>query len=176
MNTNKLNPLALVVVGIGALGCLFVSCVCAGLVKIATSKEGFAGMQKRIEEERQEKERRAAEAAAPKPPARWLRAETNNQIWIDDFTERWATNRISAEARFKGKLVIVRGMVAKVDTSIVGTPYVKMHGQRIFGGVTFYFSKEDIDALEDLRAEDALSIDGVCTGSSTFENCKIVAK
>jgi len=80
----------------------------------------------------------------------------------------YAVNEVAADAKYRGRILGVRGVVDSIGRDILDNPYVTLRG----GGpsdswwVHRTFPKEKSGDLVDLRPGDRVTIGGICKGKS----------
>jgi|GEM_PF-2402870 len=106
-------------------------------------------------------------------------AQTNSVTTIsaNELDIEYGKNEISAENKYKGKLIIVTGKVTEISTAFDGTPYVSIASD-IYGMayVKCYF--EDKNSITSINTDDKVKIEGVVSnytyGHPTLEQCSFV--
>lgn len=88
-------------------------------------------------------------------------------------------NEIAADAQVKDVVIEVNGKISTIGKDFLGNPYVALYADSYgFETVNCYFSKNNVDSLASLSAEDKVTIRGECTGFSllcvVLEDCELV--
>ena len=78
---------------------------------------------------------------------------------------------------FKGKTVIVSGIIHDIDKDIMGTPYVVIGGSGFLDGVQCMFDRSEISTVARLSIGQAVSlrgkVEGQLIGNVLIEKCKL---
>lgn len=80
--------------------------------------------------------------------------------YIVDLYER---NELAADARFKGKRIVLWGRVSEVKRGIGGAPYIIFHKHGI-RSVQAFFEENDVAELSRLVPGIPIAIVGICRG------------
>jgi hypothetical protein len=93
-----------------------------------------------------------------------------------DLMEEFKENEVAANSTYKGKTIIVEGVIAKIGES-GGKPYIELVTE--FRGVGCELSRKDADSVSSLRKGQSVTIKGTCTGKAVLfavwlNNCSIV--
>lgn len=92
---------------------------------------------------------------------------------MDDYNE----NGVSADSKYKGKLIEVTGTVDDISKDILGDLYVTLLTDEMMFDVQCYFKKEHTESLGALKKGQGVVIRGKGTGAMgnvTMEKCEIV--
>lgn len=115
-------------------------------------------------------------------------AEREKMIWqstppirvgLDDLIYTYKTNSIKAESLYMGKKVGIRGRVGIVRRSPDGFPVMALYETSRNSFIFCIFEEENVYQLEQISAEDIISITGECEGINKsadviqISNCKI---
>jgi hypothetical protein len=76
----------------------------------------------------------------------------------------YRANEISADQRYKGKALLVTGVVDNIGKDMMDTMYVTLKGDEILGSVQCYFAESHASKLSGLREGMNISIKGRCDG------------
>jgi hypothetical protein len=76
----------------------------------------------------------------------------------------YMANEISADQRYKGKALLVTGVVDDIGKDFMDTMYVTLIGDGILGSVQCYFAAYHASELSGLRKGMNISIKGRCDG------------
>ena len=76
----------------------------------------------------------------------------------------YRANEISADQRYKGKALLVTGVVDNIGKDIMDTMYVTLKGDEILGSVQCFFAESHASELSGLREGMNISIKGRCDG------------
>lgn len=149
------NPLVIVLAVIGGIVLLFGTCaICVGsfTAKPSTSVPGSVQTQN------------------TEPPIYISASELYNE---------YKDNEVAADMKYKGKIVVVNGIVGEVGKDIVDTPYISLTGggQYEITKVQCMFSDKDLNRLATISKGSSISIQGTCTWGKLFwpllQNCSI---
>ena len=93
-------------------------------------------------------------------------APTPDVITVDawDLYFEYSTNEIAADAKYKGKIVNVDGVVHRVDRDILGAPYITLETSG-FGLIQCMFDRGYEPQLAQLEAGQYVTVQGICHGS-----------
>src|SRR6185312_15488371 len=87
-------------------------------------------------------------------------------------------NEVAADAKYKGNLVQVNGIVYNVGKDITNTPYVELQaGQYDPFGIQCFFSQDDEAALAQVSSGQSITLEGTVSGKEInvlVEGCRIV--
>jgi hypothetical protein len=93
------------------------------------------------------------------------------QLWVDFDSDQDAAN-----AKYRGKVINVTGIVNEIGIDRVDTPYVLLTSADGLFGVQCLFSSKDELRLAQLSAGQSLTIQGICQGYDldvVLKNCSI---
>lgn len=173
------------------LGLGIVTIIVVVVIILAAQEKGQLPEQNRLVEQRRAEEearRRTAATEAEREKEERRRTEEGRQqqeeqqrsasvsfirISAEEVWEEYDANEVAADAKYKGKILVVTGVVTEVGKEIIfGTPYVALAGKSngwfgdtyLGGTVHCSFSKSDEAALSALSKRDYVCVAGVCTG------------
>src|SRR5208283_142058 len=76
----------------------------------------------------------------------------------------YQANEVAADAKYKGKLISLTGIVQDIRKDFLNTPYVVMATMDILSGIQCGFDKQDESALAQLSKGDRITVICRCTG------------
>jgi hypothetical protein len=86
------------------------------------------------------------------------------EINVVQLYQEYNANQLVANAKYKGKILNVSGMVNDIDTGLTDTPYVMLGSGQLLSAVQCTFSKQDVSMLAQLSRGQSLRIQGKCDG------------
>jgi len=149
---------------IGGCGCLVIVCLLIGgcLMIVGT---GVNEMQK-------EQERIGLQEAE-----RVQQAEDLIFISANDLMQDCTDNKIAAEMKYKGKVIVVNGVVQSMGNDVIGgMPHVKLKTGHIIARIHCSFRERDREMLASLQAGQNIAIRGLVdsiAGDVWLKNCSI---
>jgi hypothetical protein len=101
------------------------------------------------------------------------------KVTSTELSNAYKANEISADAKYKGKLVEITGTVDNIQKDIMDTAYVTFAlGQyEIVHQVQCYFNRKNEGQLADISKGDRLTVRGTVDGGSLnvlVKNCQVV--
>ena len=96
----------------------------------------------------------AAAAAPAEPPV-----EVKGSTLAKDYEE----NTVAADQKYKGKRLLITGVITDISTDFTGDPYVVVRGTNDSMGPQLQFKKADLDQLASLKK--GATIKALCTGN-----------
>jgi len=89
----------------------------------------------------------------------------------------YKANEISADTKYKNKVIMVVGMVNKIGKDILDKPYITLWSDKYsITEVQCYIQQSQISIASNLQKGDYLGLKGLCTGKSInilLENCLV---
>lgn len=83
-------------------------------------------------------------------------------ITAKNLSSEYDANEIAGDKKYKGKRLLIKGVVDEVSKDIMGDVYVSLVGMNEMQVVQCYF--EDGDKLDELSKGDVVLIEGECDG------------
>lgn len=103
----------------------------------------------------------------------------DQEVAVTELYRAYEENEVSADEQYKGKKLLVTGIVDNIGKDILDDPYVSLRADYL-KGVNCYFSKENIKVLSQLRKGQKVSIMGKCQGFSLMSvvliDCEVEEK
>lgn len=96
------------------------------------------------------------EEEAPAPEA----IKVTPNILITEYE----ANGVAADAKYKGNLVEVTGIVGSIDKDILDTPYIAFESSNIINSVQCMFEKGDESVLATIKKGQSITLRGEVTG------------
>lgn len=117
----------------------------------------------------------AGSTAAPEVPAQ----TPPMQVTADALYSAYNQNEVAADAKYKGNVVEVSGIINTIGKDVLNTPYVTLNaGEYAFPDVQCMFSQADESQLATLSSGQRITMDGVVSGESLtiveIDGCAIV--
>jgi hypothetical protein len=84
-------------------------------------------------------------------------------LWADRLAQEYASNEVAADAKYKGKTIVVQGTVDRVMKDVLGSPIVLLSTQD-WHGVAGEFRKSDEGKLAHLREGSFVTLKCRCDG------------
>lgn len=98
------------------------------------------------------------------------------EITAVDLYEAYDSNEVSADEAYKGKKLLITGVIDNIGKDIMDDPYVSLKVD-YFQSVNCYFSKKDNKILSQLSKGQKVKIIGKCRGFSLssvmIDNCEV---
>lgn len=104
----------------------------------------------------------AASRQGPQPAVQTAPAAI--EISAIDLVQAYKDNEIAADQRFKGKTLLVAGIVDTIGRDILNKPYVTFRSRNEFRSVQAFFSDSNEGQLTALSKGSEVSIQGRCDG------------
>lgn len=83
------------------------------------------------------------------------------EVTAEQLYDEYYANQVAADAKYKGKIVKVTGVVSSIGKDILDAPYVVLTSGEVFEwGVQCTFSEADESALAQLSKGQTISIQG----------------
>jgi hypothetical protein len=116
----------------------------------------------------------------PKDPMRELVAGADVTTTAAKLFGDYQTNAVAADQKYKGKTLCVVGVVAKIDTDIMGRGVVFLvGGSGQLDNVVCYFDKSHKGDVANLTMRDSVAVVGKCDGKRLTQvsvtGCRLVA-
>ncbi len=132
---------------------------------------------KTTSEQKIAEEKAAAEQAAKE--ARQKMLDSAIKISATSLFNEFTENKVSGDAKYKNKVLLVTGTVYKIDKAwLVGTPYIELQAGYVADGVVAYFSSDTASQLVDIAQGQTVRVLGKCGGRSfgrvVLNDCSIV--
>lgn len=88
------------------------------------------------------------------------------EVAADELFKAYQANEVAADEKYKGKVLVVSGIIENIGKDIMDTPYVslKAGGEYSFGGVQCMFADEAKGQLANLQKDQNVKIKGKCEG------------
>jgi hypothetical protein len=120
---------------------------------------------------------RAAEIETSSPAPTKDPAESAISVSADELLAAYKDNEVAADKKYKGKMLLVEGVVDSIGKDIFDNVYVTLGGS--FENVHCTFDKQtEIDKVAELHQGDSIKILGKCTGltitSPMMDNCSVI--
>jgi hypothetical protein len=109
-------------------------------------------------------------------PQETARNEAPVQVDVVTLASAYKNNPIRADAAYRNKTVVVKGIVTDINRNITGNPFVTLSallGMPEDITVNCYFAKENESQVTGLSKGDTVTIKGVCTGLQLNVNVEI---
>jgi hypothetical protein len=91
--------------------------------------------------------------------------------------QEYNANKVTADAKYKGKIISVTGTIKDIGRDMEDGPYVTLGTEQVLSAVQCMFSKQDEPLLARLSKGQSLTIQGKCDGlaiiSVILSNCLI---
>jgi hypothetical protein len=75
-------------------------------------------------------------------------------------------NGVSADMKYKGKVLSVTGTVKKIDKDFMDKIYVSLKGDGYYGDIRCYFAESHIQEAANLSKGQTITVKGICDGQS----------
>ena len=103
--------------------------------------------------------------------------QTKIAVSATDLMQAYEDNQIAADAKYKGKILIVKGTINKMGGD--NQPSVLLDTNNIAWGIQCVFPRESVSSLASLRTGQTIRIEGKCNGrrynaSVVLQDCSIV--
>ncbi len=99
------------------------------------------------------------------------------QITAPDLSLVYHNNEVAADAKFKGKILEVRGQVREIGKNFAGTAYLNLQTLSQFESVDAYLQKDSVSYAAGLSPGDVVTVlcrgDGMIVGSPMLRDCSI---
>jgi hypothetical protein len=83
------------------------------------------------------------------------------------LADDYEANAVAADAKYKGKIVVVSGTIDSIGKDIMDQAYIVLdRGERILGGVRCMFAKEEEPSVARLSKGQYVSVKGVVHGGA----------
>jgi|TARA_B110000879_G_C11018244_1_gene449854 hypothetical protein len=73
-------------------------------------------------------------------------------------------NGVSADMKYKGKVLSVTGKINNIDKDFMDEIYVSLKGDEYFGDIQCYFAESHIQEAANLSKGQTITVKGVCDG------------
>lgn len=97
-----------------------------------------------------------------------------------DLIEEYEANEVKADILYKGRQIVIIGIVEEISKDWANSPYVVLGPRRVFSGVQCCFSRQDEPMLAALNKGMAIGVQGECRGkllmNITVNNCIRLSK
>ena len=92
--------------------------------------------------------------------------EVDLQISAEELSSAYMADEDMADAKYKGKLINVTGMITGIDENLVGTYFVKLSGGSIADiEIQCIFDKNSVSQIDSLEVDETITIQGICDGA-----------
>jgi hypothetical protein len=107
-----------------------------------------------------------SETAPPPPKKEPAEAERAISVTANRLVNEYKANEVAADEKFKGKMLLIEGLVDKIGKDILDTSYVALTSgaEFEFVGVQCFFAKKDNAMLAGLHKGQKVAIKGRCDG------------
>jgi hypothetical protein len=82
-----------------------------------------------------------------------------NKLYSD-----YESNGVSADAKYKGKVIKVTGVVNRIDRDFMDNIYVTLKGDKYLGDVQCFFSEDYVEKASQLYKGKRITVKGICDG------------
>lgn len=110
------------------------------------------------------------QAAAPspsfQPPPPEAAAAPAVEITAVKLWQAYHDNPVGADARYKGKRLLISGIIDKIDQDISGKPFLYLKSPDLITQVPVRFRRDEATTLSDLQPGSAFSAVCACRGRS----------
>lgn len=100
------------------------------------------------------------------------------KVSADQIRRDYQSNEVTADDRYRGKIIDVTGIVKAVKKSVLGDPYVALSTSNMFESTDARFSAEDATVLRSFLRGDKVILrcvgNGVALGSPQIEDCVLL--
>ena len=76
----------------------------------------------------------------------------------------YEANGVSADQKYKGKVLRVTGRVNNIDRDIMDIIYVTLKGDEIFGDIQCFFAEDHVNQAAQLSKGQQITVKGKCEG------------
>lgn len=86
-------------------------------------------------------------------------------------------NEINGDNKYKGKILVVRGVVESVGRDFANNIYISLEGDGFIRHVQCFFNEEHVDEVGDVESGSVIEVRGMCSGmvlNVMIEDCEIV--
>ena len=148
----------------GGCGCLVLFCLLIGgcLMIVGTGVQEMQKEQERVELQEAERVQQTEEVIV---------------ISANDLMQDCTDNKIAAEMKYKGKVLVVNGIIQSMGNDVIGKmPHVKLKTGHIIASVHCSFRERDRENLSTLQTGQSISIRGMVdsiAGDVWLKNCSI---
>jgi hypothetical protein len=101
---------------------------------------------------------------SPPPPESVANSTPTDTLSADDLYSQYNANEVAADAKYKGKVVDVYGVIRDIGKDILGSPYVVLGGQGFLDGVQCTFPRADDSPVAHVTKGQFVSIRGRVSG------------
>jgi hypothetical protein len=82
-----------------------------------------------------------------------------NKLYSD-----YKSNGVSADVKYKGKVIKVIGVVNNIDRDLMDNIYVTLKGDKYFGDIQCFFSEDYVGKASKLYKGKRITVKGICDG------------
>jgi len=120
---------------------------------------------------------------ASEPKVEQVSAETTQtpaiKVSAVQISQDYKDNEVAADAKYKGKLVEISGIVDTIGKDITDTPYIalKSYEYAIIDKIQCMFSKSDVEELSQVKKDQQITLQGEVSGklgNIIVRGCEIV--
>jgi len=76
----------------------------------------------------------------------------------------YEANEVAADKKYKGKILVVIGEIDDIGKDITDTIYITLKGNKYFGSIQCFFSKDNEDEIVNLSKGNYVAVKGKCDG------------
>ena len=114
------------------------------------------------------------QAAAEQPPA-----PTPIRLTADALYNAYTNNQVAADAKYKGNIVEITGVINSIGKDIFGNPFVALNvGEYSELGIQCTFSQADESQLTSLSSGQSITLEGIVSGETItivgLDGCSVV--
>lgn len=99
------------------------------------------------------------------------------EISSEDLDAAYDANEVKADSQYKGKTILIKGTITKIDKDLFDKTYVELHGRSDFLGVQCYVTQAAHNKLADMSVGTEVHLKGTVKGKSMIvelESCDLV--
>lgn len=99
--------------------------------------------------------------------------EAEIEITSVNLVEQYEQNEVKADRQFKGKTLVVQGVITKIHKDITGSPYVILKSSNLIRNVQCFI---DENTAVQLQINDKVAMQGTCDGlmmNVILNDCKL---